>query len=67
MFLKTKKLTVLQGSRGSAARRRKRRIIHEKQHRECGCDVDDVEEDKDKGIGLNNKTLIAKELTDWDL
>ena len=40
---------------------------HEKQHRECGCDVDDVEEDKDKGIGLNNKTLVAKELTDWDL
>ena len=49
------------------ARRRKRRIIHEKQHRECGCDVDDVEEDKDKGIGLNNKTLLAKEQTDWDL
>ena len=29
--------------------------------------VDDVEEDKDKGIRLNNETLVARELTDWDL
>ena len=63
MFLKIKKLTVLQGSRGSAARRRKRRIIHESNIE----NVDDVEEDKDKGIRLNNGTLVAKELTDWDL
>ena len=51
VFLQTKKLTVLVGSSGIVARRRKRRSIQEKQHRECGCDVDDVEENKDKGIG----------------